>query len=116
MGLLRAPSRSAGTAIWFITVGVLMMIWTGVWYYSMWGVEGTPEGRKYICAGLFFSGLAVAVIGLMIGQIGRAAKRADNTVGTVPTNSPVAPAVVAPPVTAQQPPQLADPQFGNVAR
>ncbi len=101
LSLLRSPSRSAGTAIWYVTVGVLMMIWTGVWYYARhqnWA-EGSADGsdhalEKYVCIGLFMTGLAVLVIGLLVGQIGGAAKQADNTVGVA--GQVVQPGMVAP--------------------
>ena len=85
--LMRAPSRSAGNSIAYVTVGVLTMIWTAVWYYSIWSEPS--DWRHYVCFGLLASGLAVTVIGLLFGPIGGAAKEADNTVGVAPAG-PVA--------------------------
>lgn len=100
LSLLRSPSRSASTAVMYVTIGVLMMIWTGVWYYAAhesWAQEDGQTWQKYLCIGLFLSGLAVTVIGLLVGQIGGAAKDADNTVG-VAQSGPVmaAPQMVQP--------------------
>ncbi len=102
LSLLRSPSRSAGTAVMYVTIGVLMMIWTGVWYYARhehWAENSDATAEKYICIGLFMSGLAVTVIGLLVGQIGGAAKQADNTVGVAGTV--VQPGVVQQPGVAQ---------------
>jgi hypothetical protein len=92
---VRQPSASTGTAILFITVGVLMAIWSAVWYFFLARAElAPPQWKWYVCAGLFFSGLAIMVIGILVGRIGQEAKQADSTVG----------AVTPPQVVAQAPP------------
>lgn len=93
---LRVQSRSASGAIKYVTIGVLMMIWAGLWYYYF--LRPYPEAplwQRYLCVGTIFSGLAIIAIGLLFGQIGRGAKAADETVG-VATTQPGAVASVTP--------------------
>src|SRR5436190_13697023 len=111
-GFLRYLSQGAGTAIAFITGGILTMIWTGVWYYWL-RQQDAPAGdsRYYFCCGFFLSGLAIMVVGLLIGRIGAEAKSAD-TGGTVMAPSAVAP-VVAQPAEATGTPVATTPAAPN---
>lgn len=114
--MFRSMSQGAGVAVAYITLGILTMIWTAIWYNWLRN-HGTPEGdwKNYVCAGLFFSGLAVTLIGLLLGQIGRAAKKADKADIAPGINTPspaagVAAAPVAPPpviVTQPMAPMMA---------
>ena len=80
--LLRGQSRSAAGAIWYVTIGVLMMIWAGLWYYYyLWPVPNPPTWQTFTCVGTILSGFAIGSIGLLFGLIGRGAKAADTTVG-----------------------------------
>src|SRR5262245_44793272 len=89
---LPQPSYGARFSIFYITVGALLLIWSGVWYYWIRVRDAAPpgDGRYFVCTGLFLSGLAVLIIGLLIGRIGQEAKNADVPVG------PVTGAVVVP--------------------
>lgn len=89
--LLRQPSRGAHYALWYITVGVVLVIWCGVWFYWM-RANGIPTGdwKYYVCTGLLLSGVAVVIIGLLVGNIGRHAQQADVPIGQV-TGASVAP-------------------------
>ena len=91
--LMRAPSRSAGNSILYVTVGVLTMIWTAVYFYYIRNDE--TSWQHYACVGLLLSGFSVTVIGLLFGSIGGAAKEADNTVGAAPAGPMVAPGMMA---------------------
>ena len=79
-GFFTAPSRTAAMAVIYITVGILTMIWTGVWYLYVATHAEIADWQKFMCAGFFLSGFAVMVIGLLMGQIGSSAKIADNTI------------------------------------
>jgi len=95
---VRQPSPSTGIAIMYITVGVLLTIWSAVWYYFLSHRELTSsDWRYFVCAGLFFSGLALMIIGLLVGRIGREAQHADIPVGQMTS------ATVQPTNTAGQP-------------
>lgn len=74
MAILQRSSAGTGTALFYITVGALMTIWSAVWYLAL-----GPQSRLAIalCAGLFLSGVAFLVIGFSLGRIAREAKRAE---------------------------------------
>lgn len=91
--LFRSQSRSAAGAIKYVTIGTLMMIWAGLWYYYyIRPVPNPPTWQTFVCVGTIMSGFAVAVIGLMFGLIGRGAKAADTTVAAA-SNGTTAPVV-----------------------
>lgn len=103
-GLLRDQSRSAAGAIWYVTVGTLLVIWAGLWYfYFNLPIENPPAWQRFVCVGTIFSGMAIVAIGLLFGAIGRGAKAADTTtsVAAEETVVPVAmaPAAMATPVS-----------------
>ena len=118
---VRQPSPSTGIAIMYITVGVLMTIWAAVWYYFLNHREEVAYDWKYfVCIGLLLSGVSIAVIGLLVGRIGREAQHADIPVGQVtsatvqPTNTdgqplPAQPLAAAQPAVAVQPAVAAQP-------
>ncbi len=91
--LLRSQSRSAAGAIVYVTVGTLMVIWSGLWYfYFLFPEPNPPTWQKFACVGMILSGFAIGGIGLLFGLIGRGAKGADTTVG-VAANVPAVPIV-----------------------
>jgi hypothetical protein len=107
MQFLRPTSSPARTALTYITVGCLMLVWTGVWY--MYLVNHPPQTSEvhYWVAGLALTGLILVILGLAVGQIGRSAKHAETSsqvvVPTTPPDTlaaPVATAVPAVPVPA----------------
>lgn len=88
---LRSPSRSAAGAILYVTIGTLMVIWAGLWYYYfILPVENPSTWQRFTCVGTILSGLAIVAIGLLFGLIGRGAREADNKIEVAPT-VPVAP-------------------------
>jgi hypothetical protein len=112
--VLRQPSRSAGLAIFLITVGTLCAIWSGVWYYYLRTREVSPaDGTYFVCWGGFLSGIALVIIGCLVGYIGRTARQADVPVAQAPAAA-VAPAPAAPagttPVVTAAPPAAAPPR------
>src|SRR5690349_679322 len=99
--VFRSPSRSAAGAITYVTVGTLMVIWAGLWYYYfLRPLPNPPAWQSYLCMATICSGVAIGVIGLLFGMIGRGAKAADNTVGGVDTNPAVATPGVSTPIVA----------------
>jgi hypothetical protein len=101
---IRKFSQGAGAAIAYITVGILAMIWTGVWFWAMrdHGVPGESL-LYYLCAGFFLTGLALTGIGLLIGHIAQEGKKADTNQAAVAAPGvgvPVAAPTVQAPVMA----------------
>jgi hypothetical protein len=79
MAVLSYPSFGPRTAIWYVTVGLLVDVWTAVWYFAF----GRPAGESlsnttcFWLAGFFLTGLSLIGIGLFLGRLGRAARRAE---------------------------------------
>jgi len=74
MAILTSPSGAVPTSLVYITLGTLMDIWTivAMVYYppeTAWG--------KFLSVGFLVTGLALLVIGLLLGPIGRAARHAE---------------------------------------
>ncbi len=102
--MLRTQSRSASGAILYVTVGTLLMIWSGLYYYYfLSAAERASDWQNFTCIGTILSGLAIASIGLLFGVIGRGAKAADTTIGAAPIGPVVAPGVVGGQVVAAAP-------------
>src|SRR5688572_28533287 len=74
-----SANPAAWTSLIFITVGALMDVWAGVWYWYM--ATNPSETRSnnwwYVCTGILLSGVVFIVIGLLTGRIGREARHAD---------------------------------------
>jgi hypothetical protein len=74
MAILSKPSGAFPIALIYITVGTLMVVWTGVAFYfyppeTNWG--------KFMLYGCMITGFALLAIGLLLGQIGRASRNAE---------------------------------------
>ena len=101
--ILSKPSKAAHMAILYVTLGALLMVWSGVWYAWMLH-EGAPDagqphsdGYMYLCYAIFLSGLVLFILGLALGRIGRAARHAEMPPET--SGAPIAqPAVTGQPI------------------
>lgn len=105
MGML-TKSPAARTALIYVTVGALTMIWTAVWFAYMLNNQLTSATPYYWCAGLMATGLTILTLGLVFGRIGRSAQGAEvpppelqAPAPGVQINTPTAPAVSAPAVS-----------------
>jgi len=74
----------------------LTIVWTAVWYVYL--LNHPPETNHvfYWVAGLALTGLTLVIIGLAVGQIGRAAKHAESTPPVAAVTTPNGPVVSAP--------------------
>jgi hypothetical protein len=75
MPVLSTPSFGPRTAITYVTVGLLVDVWTGVWFWAF-GRPATNTGWFWL-AGFFLTGVCLIVVGLLLGPLGRAARRAE---------------------------------------
>jgi hypothetical protein len=69
-------ATSATTSLIYITLGTLMDVWTVI-YYIYLSRNGGSDNAFLVTQGLFFSGLALIIIGLAVGRIGRSAREAE---------------------------------------
>jgi hypothetical protein len=112
-----STSSAARTSLVYITIGALVMIWTGVWYVFLHNNPPTSHSVYYWCAGFGVTGLTMFIIGLGVGRIGYSARAADlpQAVGppAVATDANGQPAavvpVVAPPAATAAAPVAAPP-------
>jgi hypothetical protein len=93
--ILSKPSSAARTAVMYITVGALLVVWTVVWYLYLNRHEGT-DLAYFVDYGFFFTVLVLIVIGITIGRIGRSARRAELPPEIRPQEPTAEPAVTAP--------------------
>jgi len=86
-------SAAARMAVWYITAGVLLMVWSGIWWTYMHRHPPSGDGIWFVCYGCLLSGVAFTVIGILMGQVGRSARQADlpPTVSATPTVGQVQP-------------------------
>ncbi len=70
------PSIAARLAIYYITIGALLDVWSAI-YYAFYLRTAESDHRTFWCAGFFFTGLTLTIIGFTLGRIGRAARHAD---------------------------------------
>ena len=86
-------SAAARRAIYWLTTGSLLLVWGGVWWVYMDRHPPAHDVSWYLCYGCLLSGLALAVIGLITGHIGRAARQADlpPTVSATPAPGQIQP-------------------------
>ena len=74
MPLLNKLSGAFPAILMYITVGILIEIWTIAWYIFYPPVS--PAGYFWMM-GLLLSGFAIMIIGFFLGHIGRAARTAE---------------------------------------
>jgi len=93
--ILSKPSSAARTAVMYITLGALMVVWTAVWYLYL-NRHGGSDVAYFTDYGFFFTGLVLIVIGITIGRIGRSARNAELPPEVKPNEHTAEPAVTAP--------------------
>ena len=79
MPILTTPAFGPRTAITYVTIGLLIDVWTGVWYFSFGRPAGVTLSNTtcFWLAGFFLTGLSLIGIGLFLGPLGRAARKAE---------------------------------------
>jgi hypothetical protein len=70
-------------ALTYITVGVLTVIWAGVWYVYLFN-NASAQSASYWCTGFLVTGLAMVAIGLVLGMISRSGRPANLPPAGVP--------------------------------
>jgi len=79
MPILSRPGFGPRTAIIYITAGSLIDVWTAVWYFAFARADTTTlsANTKFWLWGFFLTGLTLIVVGVLLGHIGRAARRGE---------------------------------------
>jgi hypothetical protein len=74
MSILTNPSAALSTSLIYITLGTLIDIWTIV---SVVFYRPSTDWGLFLVIGFLVTGLALLIIGLLLGPIGRAARHAE---------------------------------------
>ncbi len=75
--ILSKPSSAAPTSLFYITVGALMTVWSAIWFFYLNRNESGQTFLYYLCTGFLVTGLVLMTIGLLIGPMGRFARKAE---------------------------------------
>jgi len=75
--ILSKPSSSAPTSLFYITLGALMTVWSAIWYFYLNRSGSENQGLYYLCVGFLVTGLVLLTIGMLIGPLGRQARKAE---------------------------------------
>ena len=99
MRLYNQSSTTARTALVYITVGALTVIWAGVWCVALYNHPSETSTAYYWCAGFIVTGLALVLLGVVIGRIGQP----NQLTGLPPEGVPIAVVTAQPTATAPAP-------------
>jgi len=77
MSMLSNPAFGPRLAVTYVTIGALIDVWTGVWYYSFARADGLPPNQWFWVTGFFLTGLTLMIIGLLIGPLGQYARKSE---------------------------------------
>ena len=76
MPIMSQPGFGTKLSIGFITGGALVTVWTLVWRYTE--SHGTlSDHQQFFFLGTLLSGITILLIGMFLGSIGRAARKAE---------------------------------------
>ena len=75
MPILTQPAFGPRTALIYVTLGALIDVWTLVWYFTR--ERALTGSEQFWVVGLVLTGLTFVLLGIFLGQLGRAARRAE---------------------------------------
>jgi len=75
--ILSKPSSAAPTSLFYITLGALMTVWSAIWYFYLNRTGSESNGLYFVCTGFLVTGLVLLTIGMLIGPMGRFARKAE---------------------------------------
>ena len=121
MAILSQPAFGPRVALAYVTGGTLLDVWTAVWFFAFARGEPISNLTWFWLVGLFLSGVTLIVIGLLLGPIGQAARKAElppadaaiaaaqHPVVTAPAPAVAVPHAVVPPPVPAPPPHTTTP-------
>jgi hypothetical protein len=75
MPILTQPAFGPKVALGYVTAGMLIDVWTLVWYFTR--DYELSRSQQFWTIGLVLTGLTFIVLGLLLGPLGRQARRAE---------------------------------------
>jgi len=75
--ILSKPSGAAPAALFYITLGAIMTVWSAIWYSYLRNHGSENSGQLYLCMGFLATGLVLLAIGFTLGPISRWSRHAE---------------------------------------
>jgi hypothetical protein len=75
MPILTQPAFGPKVALAYVTAGMLIDVWTLVWYFTR--DYELSRSQQFWTIGLVLTGLTFVLLGLLLGPLGRQARRAE---------------------------------------
>ena len=75
--LMTKPSGFAPATLFYITVGALLTVWSGIWYFYLRNHSAADGVAGYVCMGFFLTGLILLCIGFVVGPMARWSRQAE---------------------------------------
>jgi RsiW-degrading membrane proteinase PrsW (M82 family) len=75
--ILSKPSGAAPATMFYITLGAIMTVWSGIWFIYLRNNPPTHQGINYLCLGFLVTGVVLFAIGLALGPLSRWARHAE---------------------------------------
>jgi len=75
--ILSKPSSAAPASLFYITIGALLSVWSGIWFMYLRNNPPTHQVYHYLCAGFLGTGLVLMAIGFTLGPLSRWARHAE---------------------------------------
>ncbi len=108
MKFFHQTSPAARVSLVYITIGSLLVVWTGVWFAYLYQHPPQSDHTYYWVTGSLITGVTLLIIGLSLGRIGEVSRPAEAPgTQTIPPvqflpkeTAPVAPSVPMAPVVA----------------
>jgi len=105
MPILTQPAFGPKVALIYVTAGMLIDVWTLVWYFTR--DYELSRTQQFWIIGLVLTGLTFILLGLVLGPLGRQARRAElppedatRAEATILQTAAAHPPAVAAPLTA----------------
>ena len=77
MPMMTKPAFGPRVALIYVTIGALIDVWTIAYYFTVIRDSPVTNTTWFWLSGLFFTGLTLVVLGLLLGPLGRAARKAE---------------------------------------
>lgn len=74
---LSKPSGFTPMAMMMVTVGALMTVWSGIWFWYLRNHSSGDGVSNYVCAGCLISGLVLLFLGIAAGPMARWTRPAE---------------------------------------
>jgi hypothetical protein len=75
--MLSNPAFGPRVALIYVTIGALADVWTLVYYFTVARDREMTNVTWFWLSGLFLTGLTLILLGLVLGPLGRAARKAE---------------------------------------